>query len=89
MKCRYIIIIFLNAREKDVKYLSGTSACLEKEKVMLNDKLMNLKAKNAKLKEYEVMLKLKVIKHVNTQKALSFVLVASWVLFEFFLFILS
>ena len=89
MKCRYIIIIFLNAREKDVKYLSGTSACLEKEKVMLNDKLMNLKAKNAKLKEYEVMLKLKVIKHVNTQKALSFVLVASWVLFGFFLFILS
>ena len=89
MKCRYIIIIFLNAQEKDVKYLSGTSACLEKEKIMLNDKLMNLKAKNAKLKEYEVMLKLKVIKHVNTQKALSFVLVASWVLFGFFLFILS
>jgi len=56
---------------------------------MLIEKIKKLKAKNAKLKKSEAMLKLKVVKHVNAQKALSFVLVASWVLFGLFLFMLS
>ena len=56
---------------------------------MLINKIRKLKAKNAKLKESEAMLKLKVVEYVNAQKALSFVLVASWVLFVLFLFMLS
>ena len=75
--------------EKDVEYSSGISSCLEEEKAMLIEKIKKLKAKNAKLKKSEAMLKLKVVKHVNAQKALSFVLVASWVLFGLFLFMLS
>lgn len=51
--------------EKDVEHSIGISTCLEEEKVMLIDTLMKLKAKNAKLKECEAMLKLKVAKHVN------------------------
>ena len=75
--------------EKDVEYTSEISSCLEEEKAMLIDKIRKLKAKNAKLKESEAMLKLKVVEYVNAQKALSFVLVASWVLFVLFLFMLS
>ncbi|XP_057523877.1 uncharacterized protein LOC130803694 [Amaranthus tricolor] len=75
--------------EKDVEYTSEISSCLEEEKAMLIGKIRKLKAKNAKLKESEAMLKLKVVEYVNAQKALSFVLVASWVLFVLFLFMLS
>ena len=70
-------------------YTSEISSCLEEEKAMLIDKIRKLKAKNAKLKESEAMLKLKVVEYVNAQKTLSFVLVASWVLFVLFLFMLS
>ena len=56
---------------------------------MLIGKIRKLKAKNAKLKESEAMLKLKVVEYVNAHKALSFVLVASWVLFVLFLFMSS
>ena len=75
--------------EKDVEYTSEISSCLEEEKAMLIGKIRKLKAKNAKLKESEAMLKLKVVEYVNAHKALSFVLVASWVLFVLFLFMLS
>ena len=75
--------------EKDVEYSSEISSCLEEEKAMLIDKIRKLKAKNAKLKESEAMLKLKAVEYVNAQKTLSFVLVASWVLFVLFLFMLS
>ena len=59
--------------EKDVEYTSEISSCLEEEKAMLIDKIRKLKAKNAKLKESEAMLKLKVVEYVNSQKALSFI----------------
>ena len=45
---------------------------MEEEKAMLIDKQMKLKAKNAKLKKSEAMLKLEVVKYVNTQKSIKF-----------------
>ena len=44
---------------------------------MLIDKIQQLKAKKKTLEEIETLLKVDMIKHVNAQKALCFVLLAS------------
>jgi hypothetical protein len=62
---------------------------LEEQNAILLEKIDKLKMKKQKLKESEALLKIELAKQINATKALGFVLVASWLLFVIFLFMLT
>ena len=69
---------------------TGRIEWLKLENSILMDKIQKLKLKKEEMEENITLMKLEVVKHViHAQKALIFFLIASWILFSLFLFMLS
>ena len=68
---------------------TGRIEWVEQDNAMLMDKIQKLKLKKQEMEENIALMKIEVVKHVNAQKALIFALIASWILFCLFLFMLS
>ena len=62
---------------------------MEEQNSILLEKIDKLKMKKQKLKESEALFKIELAKLINATKVLGFVLVASWLLFVIFLFMLT